>query len=47
MPGRTEVIIRVMIQQRRNNICLEDRFNNGKDIVIEHYSPPRKREIPK
>ena len=46
MPGKTEVIIRVMIQ-RRKNICLGDRLNNGKGIVIENYSPPRKREIPK
>ena len=45
MPGRTEVIIRVMIQQRTKNICLGDRFNNGKCIVIENYSPPRKGEI--
>ena len=45
MPGRTDVKIRVMIQQRKNNICLGDRFNNGKCIVIENYSPPRKREI--
>ena len=47
MRGRTEVIIRVMIKQRKNNICLGDRFNNGKGIVIENYNPPRKREIPK
>ena len=46
MPGRTEVIIRVMIKQK-NNICLGDRFNKGKGIVIDNYSPSRKKEIPK
>ena len=46
MPGRTEVIIRVIIQQRKKEY-MPWRFNNGKVIVIENYSPPRKREIPK
>ena len=45
MPGRTEVIIKVMIQQRKKNICLGD-SKLEKGIVIENYSPPRKREIP-
>ena len=34
MPGRTEIIIRIMIQQ--NNICLGDRFNNGKGTPIHN-----------
>ena len=43
VPGRTEVIIRVMIQQRKN-ICLGDRFNNGKERYSNRELQSTKKE---